>query len=117
VWLSSVFYNACLGFIKISVLALYMRLGDPRLRRRAIFMAAVVGCQASANVLTCLFQCTPVKAAWDLTITNGRCVNIDAFYLANAAFTYILPVDLVRHLQMPTKQKFGLALMLGLGLL
>jgi hypothetical protein len=87
-------------------------------------MAAVVGCQASANVLTCLFQCTPVKAAWDLTITNGRCVNIDAFYLANAAlniatdiFTYILPVDLVRHLQMPTKQKFGLALMLGLGLL
>jgi len=86
-------------------------------------MACIVGCQASANVITCLFQCAPVKAVWDLSIT-GKCVNIDAFYLANAAlniatdvFTYILPIDLVRHLQMPTKQKFGLGLMLGLGLL
>ena len=45
VWLSSIFYNACLGFIKISVLALYMRLGDKSLRRLAIFMLAVVICQ------------------------------------------------------------------------
>ena len=124
VWLSSVFYNACLGFIKTSVLALYMRLGNPTLRRRAMFMAVVVGCQATANVMTCLFQCSPVKKAWDLTVITGHCVNIDAFYLANAALniltdflTYILPIDLVRHLQIPTKQKFGLGVMLGLGLL
>ena len=87
-------------------------------------MTVIVGCQASANVLTCLFQCAPVKAAWDLTVADAHCVNIDAFYLANAALnittdvlTYVLPIDLVRHLQMPTKQKVGLALMLCLGLL
>ena len=87
-------------------------------------MTVVVGCQASANVLTCLFQCSPVRKAWDTTVTTGHCINIDAFYLANAALniftdvlTYLLPIDLVRHLQMPTRQKVGLGLMLGLGFL
>lgn len=47
VWLSSIFYNACLGFIKVSVLALYMRLGDKGLRRLAIVMLGVVICQVS----------------------------------------------------------------------
>jgi len=98
-----------------------MRLGDAQLRRRAMFMFAVVGLQARANVLTCIFQCTPVKAIWDLT---SHCVDINPFYLANAALniatdiiTHALPIDLVWHLQLPTKQKFGLALMLFLGLL
>ena len=45
VWLSSIFYNACLGFIKVSVLALYMRLEDKSLRRLAIVMLGVVICQ------------------------------------------------------------------------
>lgn len=124
VWLSSIFYNACLGFIKTSVLALYIRLGDPTLQRLAMVMLVVVGCQASANVLVCLFQCSPISKAWDLTITTGHCVNIDAFYLANAALniltdclTYILPIGLLRHLQMPLKQKIGVGVMLCLGFL
>lgn len=63
VWLSSIFYNACLGFIKTSVLALYARLGDRELRRLAYIIIGVVACQAGANVIVCIFQCTPVQAA------------------------------------------------------
>lgn len=124
VWMSSIFYNCCLGFIKTSVLALYARLGDPSLRRLALIMIGVVGCQASANVLTCIFQCNPVAAAWDLSITNKTCVNINAFYLANAALNivtdllaYALPIRLVLKLQMPFKQKIILCVMFFLGLL
>ena len=124
VWMSSIFYNSCLGFIKISVLALYARLGDPALRRLAFVMIGVVGCQASANVLTCIFQCNPIAAAWDLSITNKTCVNINAFYLANAALNivtdllaYSLPIKLVLRLQMPFKQKIILCVMMFLGLL
>ncbi|KAF2492235.1 hypothetical protein BU16DRAFT_107908 [Lophium mytilinum] len=123
VWLSSIFYNACLGFIKTSVLALYMRLGDRSLRRMAIVMTGVVGCQATANVLTCIFQCNPVSAAWDVTITEKKCVNINAFYLANAALniatdllTYTLPVKLVLRLQVSRNQRIALGVMLCLGL-
>lgn len=75
VWLSSIFYNACLGFIKASVLAFYMRLGDRRLRRLALIMIGVVCCQAGGNVLACIFQCTPISAAWNQT-GDFKCIDI-----------------------------------------
>jgi len=86
---------------------------------------AIVVCQATANVLTCIFQCTPVAAAYTIELhKTAKCVNITAFYLTNAALTiltdlltYILPFRLVRKLQIPGRQKFGLGIMLGLGLL
>jgi hypothetical protein len=126
VWLSSIFYNATLGFIKISVLALYMRLGDRLLRRLAIVMIGVVSCQAGGNVMACIFQCSPIEAAYDQTITSDQktCININAFYLANAAvniftdlLTYTLPIKLIINLQVPRRQKIGLAVILCLGLL
>ncbi|KAK7564102.1 integral membrane protein [Phyllosticta citricarpa] len=123
VWLSSIFYNACLGFIKTSVLALYMRLGDRNLRKLAIVMFVLVGCQATGNSLAALFECSPIAAAYDSRITDKKCININAFYLANAAvnistdiLTYTLPIRLVIHLQVPRNQKIGLGVMLSLGL-
>lgn len=123
VWLSSLFYNACLGFIKVSALALYMRLGDRTLRRLAIIMIGLVACQASGNVLAAIFQCSPVSAAWDKT-GSYKCIDINAFYLANAAvniftdlLTYSLPIPLALKLQMPLRQRIGLAVILCLGLL
>lgn len=126
VWLSSIFYNACLGFIKISVLALYMRLGDKTLRKVALVMMGVIGCQAGGNVLACIFQCSPIPAAYDITIPpeDKKCVNINAFYLANAAvniatdiITYTLPIPLIIKLRVPRRQKISLGFILGLGLL
>ncbi|CAJ2513924.1 Uu.00g020430.m01.CDS01 [Anthostomella pinea] len=127
IWLSSILYNACLSCIKLSVLALYMRLGDATLRRLAIGMIVIVGCQAVANVLASVFQCLPVRAAWDhLNIQpyEKHCIDIGAYYLANAAINiitdilvYTLPVRLVMRLQVPRRQKIGLAVMLCLGLL
>ncbi|KAJ0166896.1 hypothetical protein CTA2_5349 [Colletotrichum tanaceti] len=125
VWLSSIFYNACLGLVKVSALALYMRLGDFTLRRLAAVMLAVVGCQAGANVLVCIFQCSPVRAAYDMAIlaADRKCIDINAFYLANAAvniltdiLTYTLPIPLVIKLQVPKQQKVGLGVILCLGL-
>ncbi|KAI8670578.1 hypothetical protein NCS57_00529500 [Fusarium keratoplasticum] len=125
VWLSSIFYNACLGFIKISVLALYMRLGDPKLRKVALVMVGVVSCQAGANVLACIFQCSPIRGAYDVTILpkDKKCVDINAFYLANAAvnimtdvLTYTLPIPLIIKLRVSRRQKISLAIILGLGL-
>ena len=76
--------------------------------------------------MACIFQCSPVRAAYDITIpaTEKRCININAFYLANAAvniltdvLTYTLPLQLVARLRIPRRQKIGLAVMLCLGLL
>ncbi|KAH0345151.1 integral membrane protein, partial [Aureobasidium melanogenum] len=124
VWLSSIFYNSCLGFLKASILAFYLRLGDVQLNRLAQILLAIVICQALANVFTCIFQCTPIAAAYTTELSKtAKCVNITAFYLTNAALTivtdlstYILPFHLVRKLQISKRQKVGLAVMLGLGL-
>ncbi|KAL8407356.1 hypothetical protein RB594_006259 [Gaeumannomyces avenae] len=124
VWLSSILYNACLGFIKASALALYMRLGDRTLQTLSAAMAGVVACQAAANVLVCMLQCEPIRAAYDVTMpaAQRRCIDINAFYLANAAvniltdaLTYALPIPLVLRLQVSLAQRVGLGVALCLG--
>ncbi|KAL4806078.1 hypothetical protein BDV18DRAFT_160146 [Aspergillus unguis] len=122
VWLSSMFYLATLGFVKTSACWFYTRLGDKVLTRMSWIMFGTVLCQAIANVCTAAFQCRPVAKAWN-TELEGACVNINVFYLANAALniltdllTYTLPVRVILKLQMPRKQKIALVFILCLGL-
>lgn len=117
------FYLACLGFVKTSVLWLYTRLGDRYLTRLSYLMFAIVTSQAVANVLTAAFQCQPTSKAWAST-TPGHCININVFYLCNAALniftdvlTYTLPARVIFKLQVPRKQKIALIFTLCLGLL
>lgn len=117
------FYVACLGFVKTSVLFFYIRLGDRHLTRMSIVMIGVVASQAMANTLTAAFQCSPIRKAWASSVP-GKCVNINAYYLANAALniftdvlTYSLPMKVIFTLQVPRKQKIALGFILCLGLL
>ncbi|KAH8433352.1 putative integral membrane protein Pth11-like [Aspergillus melleus] len=123
VWLSSMFYLSTLGFIKSSVCVFYTRLGDRYLTRLSLVMLVVVVAQALSFVLTAAFQCNPIPKAWN-TALPGKCVEINVFYLANAALnivtdllTYTLPARVIFRLQMPMKQKIALAFILCLGLL
>ena len=117
------FYLACLGFVKTSVLWFYTRLGDRYLTRMSYVMMGVILCQAGSFVLVAAFQCQPISKAWTGT-GPGKCVQINIFYLCNAALnivtdllTYTLPVRVIFNLQMPHKQKIVLAFILCLGLL
>lgn len=86
---------------------------------------AICAASASANVLVCIFQCWPLDAAWNAELKpTATCVNINAFYLANAGtniatdlLAYLLPMNLVKNLQIPQKQKIAVGVMLCLGLL
>lgn len=117
------FYLATLGFVKTSALWFYTRLGDRVLTRLSYVMMGVIVCQATSFVLVAAFQCQPISMAWTGT-GAGKCVNINVFYLANAALniftdllTYTLPIRVILKLQMPRKQKIALGLILCLGLL
>ncbi|EJT79952.1 hypothetical protein GGTG_05034 [Gaeumannomyces tritici R3-111a-1] len=112
VWLSSIFYNACLGFIKASVLAPYMRLGDRRRcgRCRPSWRASSPA-RPRPTCWSASCSARPIRAAYDITIPatqKRRCIDINAFYLANAAvniltdaLTCALPIPLVLRLQVP----------------
>lgn len=117
------FYLATLGFVKTSVLWFYTRLGDRYLTRLSWIMMGVITAQAISFVLVAAFQCQPIDEAW-VASGEGQCVNINVFYLCNAALniltdvlTYTLPIKVIFTLQMPTKQKAVLGVILCLGLL
>lgn len=117
------FYLATLGFVKTSVLCFYTRLGDRNLTRMSWVMIAVIAAQAGSFVLVAAFQCQTISKAWTAT-GPGTCVDINVFYLANAALniltdllTYTLPIRVIFKLQMPRKQKIALVFILCLGLL
>ncbi|KAJ5682562.1 hypothetical protein N7462_005727 [Penicillium macrosclerotiorum] len=122
VYLSSIFYLSCLGFVKTSVLWFYTRLGDRYLTKISYIMIGVIVCQATSFVLVAAFQCQTISKAWTST-GPGKCVNINVFYLCNAALniltdllTYTLPIRVIFKLQMPRKQKIALGFILCLGL-
>lgn len=57
-------------------------------------------------------------------VPGPKCVNINAFYLSNAALniatdliTYALPVRMILNLQTPVKQKIAVGVMFSLGFL
>lgn len=80
-------------------------------------------CYSAASVLVNIFSCNPVSASWNLAdVASGKCMNRPAFYFAQAALgiatdiaTVVTPLPLLRTLQLRTRRKVGVALVLTLG--
>jgi hypothetical protein len=72
VYICAIFYNFTLGMIKLSVLSLYQRIlrGTQSKSLPAVVWAlfGIVACNTTINVLLVIFQCWPIKAAWDISI-------------------------------------------------
>lgn len=94
---------------------LYLRIAVQRALRRLIWACiAVVTATAIASVTASIFQCTPIRKAWDLKV-NGSCIIVNALFFANAgldilqdAFIYVLPMEMLYQLQVPWRQKLRL---------
>jgi len=69
VFLSAIFYNTTLGMIKLSVLSLYQRIlrgvQSQTLPTIVWVLFGVVACNTTINVFLVIFQCWPIKAAWN----------------------------------------------------
>lgn len=84
-------------------------------------MAFTVG-YSVAFILAIILACNPIEKNWDITITEGHCVNKGALYLGhtsiNAAtdlITLLLPIPVVIQLKLPSLQKLGVVLMFVVG--
>jgi hypothetical protein len=127
IYVCALTYNTVLGFVKLSVLALYRRilLGVPSRTLNILnwCVFGLVACNTTVNVFIAAFQCNPVHAAFDSAI-KGKCINASAFYLGNAitgiitdAMVYLLSIPIIRPLQMDQKRKIVILLTLLVGLL
>lgn len=118
-------YKFTINLTKTSICLLYLRIFAHVgwFRKTVYVVLAYVLLYATGSIIATIFECTPVERVWDHTI-QGTCINLTEFWYANAAANIIgdfgillLPMPVVRSLQLPSRQKWGLTMVFGLGVL
>jgi hypothetical protein len=112
---ASICYVPCLGFAKISILLLYHRLSKLQWFKICTYIVmAIVASYSLGIVIALIFPCQPIAMNWDLSITDGKCIDKAGIYLATAAVNVItdfiilaLPIPVVLGLQMRRIQKIA----------
>lgn len=108
---------------KLSVLTLFLRFVPKGKLKVAIYiiMVAVV-LYILVQSFDWVYSCQPIAKYWDLTIDKGSCINwvkIAVFGSVMNATTdialLVLPIMFLRNLRLPTKQKFGIMIILMTG--
>ena len=108
---------------KLAVILCYLRISPQRLFRLSLYitMAFVVGYHISF-ILALIFACDPVRKSWDATILTGHCINRSAVYLINGILNVVsdfiillLPLPMIKKIQMPLRQKILVASFFSVG--
>lgn len=113
---TEVLYNPSIACVKFSILLLYRRIFPSRAFRRYLYVVgAIIFTYSWINVITAIFQCRPIAAAWDLSITNATCVQLNieivVFAVLNCVTdltTICLPMPILWRLQIPLRRRLQL---------
>jgi hypothetical protein len=88
-----------------------------------VINASIVAAMIAFTLVTA-FQCQPIAYYWDKTIPGGVCINAPAFWYGHAGWNtatdivvLILPIPVIKSLQMGRNQKAALIGVFGLGAL
>lgn len=118
-------YKVTINLTKASICLLYLRIfAHISWFRKAVYVVmAYVLLYAAASIIATIFECSPVARVWDHSV-EGTCIDLTGFWYANAAANIIgdfailfLPMPVVKSLKLPSRQKWGLRLIFGLGVL
>ncbi|OCK94201.1 uncharacterized protein K441DRAFT_637026 [Cenococcum geophilum 1.58] len=117
------FYACAISFTKLSIVVSYVRILPNRSLRLVMYATGVVvGLLWLCSVFATIFQCSPVKAAWDFTITNRRCYPYVHYLYASAAITIAtdvmlctIPLPYFWRLQLPRRQKLVICFLFLVG--
>lgn len=109
---------------KMALLLVYRRIStNKRFRIMVCFTAFVIVGFSVAVLLAGALACRPVDAAWDVNPASAKkCINRFALYKGTATFgaltdimVLVLPMPMVIHLQLPSRQKLGLIMFFSIG--
>ncbi|KAF2232021.1 hypothetical protein EV356DRAFT_535020 [Viridothelium virens] len=121
-YVNQILYKISTSLTKLSILALYLRIfPNPSFAKATWVTIFIVGGYGIATTLVSILSCTPIRKAWDKSV-SGSCVNSGDVWYATAALVIstdllliILPVREVWKLHLPRAQKIVLMLLFGLG--
>ncbi|KAG7418086.1 Satratoxin biosynthesis SC1 cluster protein 4 [Fusarium oxysporum f. sp. rapae] len=122
-YLLPILYNPVQCGAKMALLLVYRRLAPQKWFHFTIWATSVVVIGSSiAITFTTIFPCKPVRAGWDITITDKKCIDRPAVYQATAimgaitdAMVLAVPIPVVIPLQISRRQKIGLICFFGVG--
>ncbi|KAL1859228.1 hypothetical protein Plec18170_002344 [Paecilomyces lecythidis] len=122
-YIAQVFYKLVLGFTKISIVWLYLRIFITRsFQITGRIFLALITIWAIGTILATILQCIPIQASWDKSIENPRCINKDDFWYAFAATNtitdfaiFVLPIYPAMKLQLNKREKIGLLAVFAMG--
>ncbi|KXT03951.1 hypothetical protein AC578_9298 [Pseudocercospora eumusae] len=122
-WTSIIIYNLGLTSTKISILLQYQRIFPQKTFRIANWtMMGIVVCYALWRFFSAIFACVPVQAYWDITIVDKTCLPRATVSFASAGLNIatdiaitMLPLPLLKNLELPKRQKRILMAVFGLG--
>ncbi|MCJ1280168.1 hypothetical protein MMC21_007995 [Puttea exsequens] len=110
-----VFYTPAISSVKISTLLLFNRIFPIRRFRILLWSVGIFIVTYSAiQVLATIFQCRPIRAAWDTTV-KAQCIQINLLFMIMAGMNVltdiillIAPLPTLWSLQMPRAMKYQL---------
>ncbi|KAK4162595.1 major facilitator superfamily domain-containing protein [Cladorrhinum sp. PSN259] len=122
----SILYNPALMATKSSVLVFYLRLAKNTQKILRMASWAVLGVVNVAGVILTfmnIFQCTPINAAWDITVRPIRCIPLLTEFICSAPVNVTtdlailaLPIPVLTSMRLPQKQKTILVITFALGI-
>ena len=125
-YLSIPFYNLAISCTKFSILLQYLRIFPHGMFRIPCYtLMAVVGIYSCWTFFSAIFACWPVAYFWDPEAhPYGHCLNRFAVWFANAGInivtdiaTGVLPLPVLKNLELPQRQRVVLMIVFGLGAL
>ncbi|KAK2839292.1 hypothetical protein FQN49_006281 [Arthroderma sp. PD_2] len=124
-YFAQIFYKITSGLTKISVLLLYLQVFIcPWFKTTCWTGIAIIVAFTTGTVVSSIFQCSPLSYAFDKKKPGGgKCVNMTAFWIANAAFIIasdvflvLIPIPVILRLKLPDRSKWALCGVFALGL-
>ncbi|KIW20068.1 hypothetical protein PV08_00643 [Exophiala spinifera] len=123
-WASNFTYNLAVLLLKDSLLLQYLRFSkDIGYRRACWALGAIITIYGVTAFFVGIFSCQPISFSWNNQESSGRCIHFLAFWLFNASFNsatdiivLILPIPVLRALQLPSQQLCILSCVFVLGL-
>ena len=123
-YVAELLFVCCITLAKASILALYASIFATEKFRRAKDIVLTL-CVAWCIAMTAGFivQCLPLREAWNpLRLTENKCVLLGIFVLVEELTNVmlditilVLPISMIRNLQLPVRQKWTLSLIFLLG--
>lgn len=119
---TEVFYCPAIACVKFSVLLLYRRIFPNRGFRIITWsLGAFIICYSLVLFFGIIFQCKPIRGAWDPTV-EAKCIDLGRIILITSALnvftdvsTLCLPLPLLWRLNLPKERKVQLTCIFLLG--